>query len=104
MIMKSKNNLWDSEILGLVSAIYKYQGKQELYLKQRPEELNRFIEIAKIQSTEASNEIEGIVTTSTRLWELVEEKIPALEMVRKATYQKLGRFTKEDVRETLPNT
>lgn len=102
MIMKSKNNLWDSEILGLVSAIYKYQGKQELYLKQRPEELNRFIEIAKIQSTEASNEIEGIVTTSTRLWELVEEKIPALEMVRKATYKKLGRFTKEDVRELCP--
>lgn len=69
-----KNNLWDSEILGLVSAIYKYQGKQELFLKQRPEELNRLIEIAKIQSTEASNEIEGIVTTSTRLRELVEEK------------------------------
>lgn len=69
-----KNNLWDSEILGLVSAIYKYQGKQELFLKQRPEELNRLIEIAKIQSTEASNEIEGIVTTSTRLRELVKEK------------------------------
>ena len=69
-----KNNLLDSEILGLVSAIYKYQGKQELFLKQRPEELNWFIKIAKIQSTEASNEIEGIVTTSTRLRELVEEK------------------------------
>lgn len=35
-----KNYLWDSEILGLVSAIYKYQGKQELFLKQKPEELN----------------------------------------------------------------
>lgn len=44
------------EILGLVSAIYKYQGKQELFLKQRPEELNRFIEIPKIQNTEASEE------------------------------------------------
>ncbi|UEA30703.1 hypothetical protein [Granulicatella elegans] len=97
-----KNYLWDSKILRLVSAIYKYQGKQELFLKQRLEELNRFIEIAQIQSTEVSNEIEGIVTTSTRLRELVEEKIPALEMVRKATYQKLGRFTKEDVRELCP--
>ena len=69
-----KNRLWDSEILGLVSAIYKHQGKQELYLKQKPEELNRLIEIAKIQSTEASNEIEGIVTTNVRLRKLVEEK------------------------------
>lgn len=69
-----KNKLWDSEILGLVSAIYKHQGKQELYLKQKPEELNRLIEIAKIQSTEASNEIEGIVTTNVRLRKLVEEK------------------------------
>ena len=69
-----KNRLWDSEILGLVSAIYKHQGQQELYLKQKPEELNRLIEIAKIQSTEASNEIEGIVTTNVRLRKLVEEK------------------------------
>lgn len=30
--------------------------------------------IAKIQSTEASNKIEGIVTTSTRLQQLVMEK------------------------------
>ena len=58
-------------MLGLVASIYRYQGKQELYLKQRPEELNKLIEIAKIQSTEASNEIEGIVTTSVRLKKLV---------------------------------
>lgn len=71
---KIKDKKWDSEILGLVASIYRYQGKQELYLKQRPEELNKLIEIAKIQSTEASNEIEGIVTTSVRLKKLVEEK------------------------------
>lgn len=71
---KIKDKKWDSEVLGLVASIYRYQGKQELYLKQRPEELNKLIEIAKIQSTEASNEIEGIVTTSIRLKKLVEEK------------------------------
>lgn len=71
---KIKYKKWDSEVLGLVASIYRYQGKQELYLKQRPEELNKLIEIAKIQSTEASNEIEGIVTTSVRLKKLVEEK------------------------------
>jgi len=69
-----KNKMWDSDILGLIAAIYKEAGKQELYLKQRPEELEKLVEIAKIQSTEASNAIEGIVTTSTRIKQLVEEK------------------------------
>lgn len=71
---KIKDKKWDSVLLGLVASIYRYQGKQELYLKQRPEELSKLIEIAKIQSTEASNEIEGIVTTSVRLKKLVEKK------------------------------
>ncbi len=70
-----KEQKWDSDILGLIAAIYKEVGKQELYLKQRPEELQKLIEIAKIQSTEASNAIEGIVTTSTRIRQLVREKI-----------------------------
>ena len=69
-----KNMKWDSEILGYIAAIYKEAGKQELYLKQRPEELEKLVEIAKVQSTEASNAIEGIVTTNTRIRQLVEEK------------------------------
>lgn len=71
---KIKNMKWDSDILGLIAAIYKEVGKQELYLKQRPTELEKLVEIAKIQSTENSNAIEGIVTTSTRIKQLVEEK------------------------------
>lgn len=69
-----KEQKWDSGILGLIAAIYKEAGKQEQYLKQRPQEMEKLIEIAKIQSTEASNAIEGIVTTSTRIKQLVEEK------------------------------
>ncbi len=69
-----KAQKWDSEMLGLIGAIYKEAGKQELYLRQRPEELEKLVEIAKIQSTEASNAIEGIVTTSTRVRQLVEDK------------------------------
>ena len=65
---------WDSEILGLIAAIYREAGKQELYLKQRPEEIEKLVEIARIQSTEASNAIEGIVTTNTRIRQLVQEK------------------------------
>ena len=69
-----KERKWDSELLRLIAAIYKEAGKQELYLKQRPEELEKLVEIAKVQSTEASNAIEGIVTTNTRIRQLVEEK------------------------------
>lgn len=69
-----KEKTWDSEVLGLIAAIYKAAGKQEMYLKQRPDELEKLVEIAKIQSTEASNAIEGIVTTNTRIRQLALEK------------------------------
>ncbi|WP_406043439.1 hypothetical protein [Succinimonas sp.] len=69
-----KDQKWDSELLGIVAAVYREAGKQEMYLKQRPQELEKLVEIAKIQSTEASNAIEGIVTTSTRIRQLVAEK------------------------------
>ena len=69
-----KNRKWDSELLSLIAAIYKEAGKQELYLRQRAEELEKLVEIAKVQSTEASNAIEGIVTKNTRIRQLVEEK------------------------------
>lgn len=48
-----KKQKWDSDVLSLIAAIYKEAGKQEMYLKQRPEELEKLVEIAKIQSTEA---------------------------------------------------
>ncbi|NLZ56221.1 MAG: Fic family protein [Clostridiaceae bacterium] len=69
-----KEQMWDSEILGYIAAIYKAAGKQELYSQQRPDELEKLVEIAKIQSTEASNAIEGIVTTNTRIRQLMAEK------------------------------
>ena len=62
---KLREQKWDSNVVGLIAAIYKYAGKQELYLKQRPDELEKLVEIAKIQSTEASNAIEGIITSSS---------------------------------------
>ena len=44
---KINEQKWDSELLGLIAAIYKEAGKQEMYLKQRPEELEKLVEIAK---------------------------------------------------------
>ena len=71
---KINEQKWDSELLSLIAAIYKEAGKQEMFLKQRPEELEKLVEIAKVQSTESSNAIEGIVTTNTRIRQIVEDK------------------------------
>lgn len=65
---------WDAEVLSLVAQIHECKGRQEMFLAQKPAALSRLVEIAKIQSTEASNRIEGIITTSTRVKQLCEEK------------------------------
>ncbi len=65
---------WIPDVLDYVALISQEKGKQELYLRQKPEELERLVEIAKVQSTEASNAIEGIRTSSTRLKKLMGEK------------------------------
>ena len=64
---KLRERTWDNEILAYVAQIHEYRGKQELYLKQRPIELNRLIEIAKIQSTESSNRKKHIMKFCSRL-------------------------------------
>ena len=71
---KLKDISWDSQIISYIAEIQEYKGKQELYIRQKPMELKRLVEIAKIQSTEASNRIEGIVTTEARLKQLVADK------------------------------
>ena len=71
---KLKERTWDNEIMAYVAQIHEFKGKQDLYLRQKPVELNRLVEIAKIQSTESSNQIEGIITTNSRLKQLVENK------------------------------
>lgn len=65
---------WDMDILSLIAGIYRANGKEEVLLSQSPAILDSLVELAKVQSTEASNAIEGIVTTSTRLRQLVADK------------------------------
>jgi len=64
----------DNEIIKLIGSIRECKGRQELYLQQRPEELKTLVEVAKRQSTESSNIIEGIRTTQSRLKQLIENK------------------------------
>ena len=42
---------WDNEVLSYVAKIHECKGRQELYLKQRPAELERLVEIENIKST-----------------------------------------------------
>lgn len=65
---------WDNEVLGLGSLLHEYKVKQDLLLKQKHATLDKLVEIAKIQSTESSNKIEGIITTSTRIKQLCNLK------------------------------
>ena len=71
---KLKNKTWDIKIINYLTQIHEEKGKQQFFLKQKLEELEKLVIIAKIQSTESSNEIEGIRTTNTRLKKLVNEK------------------------------
>lgn len=71
---KLAQSTWDGEILGFVSQIHEHKGKQELFLKQKPEQLKNLVDLAKVQSIEASNKIEGIVTTSARIKQLLSDK------------------------------
>jgi Fic family protein len=62
------------ELMNLVSAIHEYRGKQQLFIDAKPDVLVAMLEIAKIQSTGASNRIEGIYTSDERLDALVKSK------------------------------
>ncbi len=62
------------EIMNLVSKIHEFKGKQELFIKAKPDILKAMLDVAKIQSTGASNRIEGIFASDARLEELVSKK------------------------------
>lgn len=71
---KLKERKWPKEVVNYVGLIHEFKGRQQLYLQQRPDELNKLVEIARRQSTEASNDIEGIRTTNSRLIQLMNDK------------------------------
>jgi Fic family protein len=62
------------DIVAMLTSIYEHKGKQGLYIEAHADALTSLMEIAKIQSTGASNRIEGIHTTDKRLEELVRDK------------------------------
>jgi Fic family protein len=67
-------SLLTPDIVAMLTSIHEHKGKQELFVEAHSDALTTLMEIAKIQSTGASNRIEGINTTDKRLEELVREK------------------------------
>ncbi len=72
------NNKWQKlltpEIVAQLSAIHEFKGEQNLFIEAKSDTLTKLVEIAKIQSTDASNKIEGIYTSDERLKNLVLNK------------------------------
>lgn len=62
------------EILGYLTKIHEYKGRQKFLAEAKPSELSKLLEIAQIQSTDASNRIEGIITTDDRIKNLALDK------------------------------
>lgn len=62
------------EIVSYLAQIHEMKGQQNLFVEAKKDALAELLEIAKIQSTEASNRIEGIVTTDDRLKKIVMNK------------------------------
>lgn len=68
------SKLLTSEIVKKLTLINEYKGEQRLFIEAHKDELIELVEIAKIQSTEASNRIEGIFTADDRIKSLVQAK------------------------------
>ena len=62
------------EIVSYMAQIHEQKGQQNLFIEAHKDALTELLEIAKIQSTEASNRIEGIITTDDRLKKIVRNK------------------------------
>lgn len=68
-------DLLTPEVVSLLSSLHECRGRQELFIEAEADVLTALLEVAKIQSTGASNRIEGIYTTDERLNALVQERV-----------------------------
>ena len=71
---KTYKELLTPEIVSYIGQIREMKGQQNLFVEAHADVLNELMEIAKIQSTDASNRIEGVITTDVRLKKLVRDK------------------------------
>lgn len=62
------------DIVSMLTKLHEYKIKEEMLVSAKQDVLGSLVNIAKIQSIEASNKIEGIFTSGDRLEKLVQEK------------------------------
>lgn len=71
---KTVNELVNIDTMNLISAIHEYKGLQKGFTEAKEDILITMVEIAKIQSTSSSNNIEGIHTSERRMGEIMKQK------------------------------
>lgn len=71
---ETPRRLLTPEIVNMITSLHEFKGRQELYIEAKADVLSALLDIAKIQSTKASNRIEGIYTSDERLEALVMQK------------------------------
>ena len=62
-------------VVSILTRLHEYRGRQELFIETEADVLTSLLEVAKIQSTGASNRIEGVYTTDERLNALIQERV-----------------------------
>lgn len=75
--MKLSNRIRDTKMVSYLAKIHKCKGRQDLFIRQKPVEFEGLIEILKLPGSQAPNlpnKIEGIVTTSTRMKQWINDK------------------------------
>lgn len=73
IIKKNGKKLLTPEIVMYLTQIHEFKGEQTLFIEAKADTLSQLVDIAKIQSIEASNKIEGIYTSDERLKALVKD-------------------------------
>lgn len=68
-------DLLTPEVVSILTRLHECRGRQELFIEAEADVLTALLEVAKIQSTGASNRIEGIYTTDERLNAIVRDKV-----------------------------
>ena len=63
------------EVVSILTRLHECRGRQELFIEAEADVITALLEVAKIQSTGASNRIEGIYTTDERLNAIVQDKV-----------------------------
>ena len=71
---EAPKQLLTPEIVQMIGSIHEHKGRQELFVEANADELKTLLEVALVQSTGASNRIEGIYISDQRLAELVRQK------------------------------